>query len=171
VQLTVLDETDVVYVDRRESRNAVRIFHRIGQRRPAWDGSSSGKVLLAWLPSEELREFLPDPEKWPVGEPKASGSLDDFLERLAEVRERGFAINDEETEPGVWGVAAPIRDFTGSVVAAINLACLKNRVAEEKQRSRLVEATLQATAAASQALYFGTSGGSEQRATVRSRAG
>jgi DNA-binding IclR family transcriptional regulator len=151
-QLTVLAEGDIVFVDRRESQSVIRIFSPIGHRSPAWDGRASGKVLLAWLPDDEVAALLPAAADWQAGGPNASRGPEEFTRRLALVRDQGYAVNDEETEQDVWAVAAPVRDYTGKVVAAINIPVLKTRAAQEGRAAELIDAVRAAADSVSRAL-------------------
>ncbi|OLT07724.1 IclR family transcriptional regulator [Pseudonocardia sp. CNS-004] len=145
VQLSVRSGPDIVFIDRRESRKVIKIFSEIGSRHPAWDGRASGKVMLAWLPEDEVDGMLPAPEAWPVSPgPHAAASRDDFVAGLARVRDRGFAVNDEETAQDVWAVGAPVRDHTGSVVAAVTVPVLKVRAVEQDRIDELCRAALDA---------------------------
>jgi DNA-binding IclR family transcriptional regulator len=151
VQVTVLDGLEVVHIDGRESAHMWKIFHPVGHRHCAYLGSASGKVLLAGLSDGEVSALLPDARSWPVTAGKARRA---FMAELKQVREQGYALNDGETERDVWSVAAPVRDFTGNVVAAINLPCPLSRVADEARKQELIEATMRAAAQTSEALRF-----------------
>jgi DNA-binding IclR family transcriptional regulator len=155
-QLTVLADGDNVFVDRREGQSVIKIFSPIGYRSPAWDGRASGKVLLAWLPVDEVAAMVPAAKDWPAGGPNASGGPEEFARRLAVVREQGYAVNDEETEQDVWAVAAPVRDHTGKVVAAVNVPVLKTRAAHPGRAPELIEAVVEAADTVSRTLgYYG----------------
>ncbi len=114
-----LDGSDIVYVARVAVPKIIALRVQIGTRFPALY-TSQGKVLLAALTGEELTSVL--------AEPSRSG-LPPFLPRdpavvraeLAEVRERGWALADEELAPGIRSIAAPVRDGSGVVRAAVNV--------------------------------------------------
>ncbi|MFC4945082.1 IclR family transcriptional regulator [Pseudonocardia sp. GCM10023141] len=145
VQLSVRSGPDIVFIDRRESRKVIKIFSEIGSRHPAWDGRASGKVMLAWQPKDEVDEMLPPAGEWPVSAgPNAAAAREDFLADLAEVRARGFAVNDEETARDVWAVGAPVRDHTGGVVAVVTVPVLKVRAVERDRIDELCRAALDA---------------------------
>jgi IclR family pca regulon transcriptional regulator len=127
-----------------------KIFHPVGHRHRAYPGSASGKVLLAGLPDAEISELLRGVRSWP----REGGSKQSFLAELKHVRNQGYALNDGETERDVWSVAAPIRDFSGRTVAAINLPCPLSRVADPQRRDELIAATTAAASATSEALQF-----------------
>jgi DNA-binding IclR family transcriptional regulator len=120
VQLAVLDGREVVYVERLESSHTVRLFGRVGHRNSA-HCTSTGKVLLAYLPEAELDALL---DGW-VLESRTPYTITDhgaLREALAEVRRRGWGENANEVEMGVASVGAPIRDASGAVVAALSVA-------------------------------------------------
>ncbi len=164
VQITALDGLDVVHIDGRESRHTWKIFHPVGHRHLAYPGSASGKVLLAWRPRDEVAEALPDGRSWPKRGPNALASPRGFLAHLDEVAEQGYALNDGETDPDVWAVAAPVRDYTGEVVAAINLPVPHSRVSGDEPRQReLIDATVAAARATSEAQRYEANGAAARR--------
>lgn len=120
VQVAVLEGRESLYVERLESTHTLRMFIREGYRIPA-NCSANGKVLLAHLPEEELERLL---DGWvPLARTPHSITDPDVLRKeLAAVRRRGYATNVNEAEVGVASVAAPIRNWTGAVVAAVSLA-------------------------------------------------
>jgi len=120
VQIGVLDGREVVYVERRESPQALRLFGRIGHRNDA-HCTSSGKVLLAYLPETTLDELL---NGWELKAqtPFTITDLDRLREQLEQIRRRGWAAQSNETEMGAASVAAPIRNGLGEVVAALSVA-------------------------------------------------
>jgi DNA-binding IclR family transcriptional regulator len=142
VQLTVLIENDVVFVDRRVTNQTIKIFSPIGYRRPPWDGRASGQVLLAWLPENQVEGMLPTASQWRPGHVAGLASSKAFLKLLVDVREKGYAINDEFTERDVWAVAAPIRDHTRQVIAAVSIPVLKSRASDPKRVDELVDAVV-----------------------------
>lgn len=144
VQLTVLIDNDVVFVDRRVTNQTIKIFSPIGYRRPPWDGRASGQILLAWLPENQVAGMLPAAAQWRPGHTAALASPKAFLKLLEEVRKKGYAINDEYTERDVWAVAAPIRDHTRHVIAAVSTPVLKSRVSDPKRVDELVDAVMAA---------------------------
>jgi len=119
VQVSVLDGREVVYVERRETAATLRMFGRIGHRFEA-NCTGSGKLLLAYLPVEQLDVLL---DGWDLATRTEQSVADPAVLRaqLAEIRERGWAENFSETESEVGSVAAPIHDADGAVVAAISV--------------------------------------------------
>ena len=128
VQLAILDHLSVLYIRIRESRQAVRMSSGLGSRAPA-HCTSVGKALLAYQPPEVVKQVIDNGLKRytqnTIVEPAA------LLEELASIRQKGYAIDDEEIEMGLRCVAAPIRDHSGLVVAAISVAAPVQRMTKK----------------------------------------
>ncbi|HXP21768.1 MAG TPA: IclR family transcriptional regulator [Streptosporangiaceae bacterium] len=120
VHMSVLDGLEVVYVERRESPGAVRMFGRIGNRGPA-HSTASGKVLLAYLPPAELDRRLAG-VRLARRTPYTITSPEQLRAELRRIRARGWAENVNEAQLGFASVAAPIRNPAGEVVAALSVA-------------------------------------------------
>jgi len=125
VQLAVLDHLSVLYIRIRESRQAVRMSSSPGSRAPA-HCTSVGKVLLAHQPPEIVKQVV-DNGLTRYTENTIT-SPERLFDELASIRTRGYAIDDEEIEVGLRCVAAPIRDHTGQVTAAISVAAPVQRM-------------------------------------------
>ncbi|MGW1346850.1 IclR family transcriptional regulator domain-containing protein [Kribbella sp. NPDC002412] len=114
-----LDGSDIVYVARVSVPKIIALRVDIGTRFPAAQ-TSQGKVLLAALSPAELADTLALPSR--AGLPPYIGrSAEQLRDELTEIRARGWALADEELAPGVRSVAAPVRDGTGAVRAAMNV--------------------------------------------------
>jgi IclR family KDG regulon transcriptional repressor len=125
--LGILRDDELVYIDKKEDvRNAIRFASHIGRRRPPYFGML-GQVLMAYLSESEVDGLL---EKYPliaftgksITDPKV------FKKRLKKIREHGNFVDEEEAIEGITGVAAPLRDFTGNVVAAIGAGFISSSV-------------------------------------------
>ena len=117
--MSQLDGSDIVYVARVAVPKLVTLRVDVGTRFPA-PQTSQGKVLLAALGPDELGATLAEPSR--SGLPSYAGRRRADLEaELMQVRARGWALADEELAPGVRSVAAPVRDGTGAVRAALNV--------------------------------------------------
>jgi DNA-binding IclR family transcriptional regulator len=117
--LTVLDHASVMFLYKFESRQAIRMKSVLGARVPA-HCSADGKAMLAYLGAEAIEAIALD--GLAASTPKTITDLSQLMGDLAQVRARGYALDDEETEIGMRAIAAPIRDHTGEVVAAISVA-------------------------------------------------
>ncbi|GAA1635237.1 IclR family transcriptional regulator [Actinoplanes couchii] len=125
VSMAVLDGIDLVYVERRRSSRAAGAYAlglnlHVGSRLPAYC-TSMGKVLLAHQEPAALRKIL-DRVDFARRGPKTLTNREQLTTALARIRQCGVAVNDEELAAGLRSVAAPVRDRTGRVVAAINIA-------------------------------------------------
>jgi IclR family pca regulon transcriptional regulator len=124
VSMAVLDGPDIVYIDRRRSGRAssfaMGLQLHVGSRLPAYC-TSMGKVLLAYREPSELRALLDRTDLARRG-PKTITAREQLMAALARIRHHGIAVNDEELAAGLRSVAAPVRDRTGQVVAAVNVA-------------------------------------------------
>lgn len=130
VNLAVLDGRDAVYVGQVEGRQLVRMFTQIGARTPL-HCTGVGKVLLAWRSPEEVQGLLGE-GPYRAYTPHTITRIEPLLEELARVRQRGYAVDNEERELGVRCVAAPIRDLSGQVVAALSLSAPASRLGDER---------------------------------------
>ncbi len=157
VHISILDAGEVVYVERRESPHTLRIFRRVGHRNHA-HCTGSGKVLLAWLPAEDRRRIYAT-HGLPSHTPQTITVVEKLEEELARVRERGYAKNVNESEIGASSVAAPIRDASGSVVAAISIAAPSARFSQEATR-RFVSEVMNAAAGIADDLGYRPAAGS-----------
>ena len=146
VHLGVLRGTDVLFLESVESAKALRVADRTGMTLPA-HASAVGKALLACLPVEQLHILYPD-DNLPSFRPNTITRRDTLEQVLAAVRERGYATNADESEAGVSGVAAPVRDSTGQVRAALTVSAPTSRLTEE-QIAAIAPATMRAAEAIS----------------------
>jgi len=118
--VTVLDDTDIVYVARVPTSRIMRVTISIGTRFPAY-ATSMGRVLLAGLTADELDACLERVSMRPI----TARTITDRAALRAEVtrvREQGWALVDQELEEGLRSLAAPISDRSGRVIAAANIA-------------------------------------------------
>lgn len=132
VHVGVLDGVEVVFVERLEGLETVRIFTRVGTRLPA-HGTSSGKVLLAALPEATLRERLTTPTLLRLTR-HTIVEVDALVDHLRAVAARGWADNGEESRMGLTSVGAPIRDADGVVIAGLSMAWPTSRTDPGVQR-------------------------------------
>jgi DNA-binding IclR family transcriptional regulator len=124
VHLSVLDRTEVVYIDKLEGTHPVRAYSQIGGRAPSFC-VATGKVLLAYQPDAILNHVLA------AGLVQHSSRTitdrEQLKRELVKVRTNGYAVNRGEWREGVWGVAAPVWDATGAVTAALGVSGPANR--------------------------------------------
>ncbi len=121
IHLAVLDDTQVVYVDKHESRQAVRVeLTSLGARLYA-HCSSLGKVLLAYSAEEEVRRII-QTAGLPRFTPNTITNEEELLQALAKVRKQGYAYDLEEILTDLCCVGAPIYNHHGEAIAAISMS-------------------------------------------------
>ncbi|TDC13458.1 IclR family transcriptional regulator [Streptomyces sp. 8K308] len=133
VHVAVLEEADVIYIAKVDSTHAVRMVSAAGRRLPA-HCTAVGKMLLASLSPDELEERLTSAGELRAMTPHSITEPDALRAALGEIRERGVASEQRESNPDVSCVAAPVRDRAGRVVAALSVSVPMIRWSEERQR-------------------------------------
>jgi len=131
VHVAILEGTDVIYIAKVDSTHAVRMVSAAGRRLPA-HCTSVGKMLLASLPETELTARIPDGAELSAMTPNSITDPAVLRAELAEIRERGVAVECRESNPDVSCVAAPVRDRSGRVVAALSISVPMIRWSEER---------------------------------------
>jgi IclR family KDG regulon transcriptional repressor len=131
VHVAILEDTDVIYIAKVDSTHAVRMVSAAGRRLPA-HCTSVGKMLLASLPETELETRLAGRDFAPMT-PNSITDPDALRIALAGVRDSGVAAEHRESNPDVSCVAAPVRDRTGRVVAALSISVPMIRWNEERE--------------------------------------
>ncbi len=131
VSIAALNGADIVYVDRAPSfRNYVDLGLDTGSRLPAY-ATAMGKVLLASLPEREQSELLASIKLTQRG-PNTITSKNALRVELEQIREEGFAVNDQELAEGVHAIAVPVRAISGKVVAALGLSADTSTISLEE---------------------------------------
>jgi IclR family pca regulon transcriptional regulator len=138
----VLSGHEVVYVARIPGRHILSVALHVGTRLPAFC-TSMGRVLLSGLPPEALDAYLESAQLRRLTPHTLIDrrALRGAIERAAR---EGFAIVDEELEPGLRSIAVPIRDRTGQIVAAINLSTQSARLSVQALGERVLPALREA---------------------------
>jgi len=126
VNLGVLDQGTVLYVDVIESPHEFRLSSRVGTRRSV-HVTALGKALVAFLP-EETRQTILDSIAFQPATPKTIGNLLQFRQELEKIRRQGYAVDDEEAVQGARCVSAPILNSAGAPVAAVSVSGPVTRV-------------------------------------------
>lgn len=121
IHLAVLDDTQAVYADKLEGRQAVRVeLTSLGARLYA-HCSALGKVLLAYSSEDEVKRIIKT-----AGLPRFTENTiteeEELLENLVKIRKQGYAYDMEEILPDLCCVAAPIYNHRGQVIAAISMS-------------------------------------------------
>lgn len=132
VNLVVLDNDSVVYVAQVPCDRTVRMFTRIGERAPL-HCTGVGKVLLAGLPKEERSDLI-DRLELPRFTAATICDGDLLKQELEQVATQGYAMDRDEREEDVTCIAAPLRDYSGEVVAGVSISAPSSRLDEAQQQ-------------------------------------
>ena len=120
VNLGILSGHDVIFVERLQSAHIVEANLHVGSRLPV-HLSSMGKAILAYLPEAELEAVLKQICLEKKTE-KTITSIAALKRELREIRKKGFALNDEELETGLFAIAVPLLNHAGIAVASMNIS-------------------------------------------------
>jgi IclR family pca regulon transcriptional regulator len=136
VALCVLEGMEVVYLAHCGTRRVMSVGVSVGTRLPAYC-TSGGRVLLAALPDREFRQFLRTAELRPKT-PKTVTEKRVFAAMIEKVRVEGFALVDEELEPGLRSLAVPVRSRQNVVVAAMNTGVQAARISHAAMTTHIL---------------------------------
>ena len=119
VSAVVLDRTEIVYVASFAADTVMSVTVRIGGRKPAYC-TAMGRVLLAGMPEDCARDVL-EMSNIQQKTDNTIATVDGLMAEIRKIREQGFAVIDQELEPGLVAAAVPIRNQRGQTVAALNI--------------------------------------------------
>lgn len=134
--LVIMDGSMSVYLSQQTSDKMVRIFTKVGAR-VFPHCNAAGKVLLSDMGEEEIEEIILT-NGFPRYTDHTITDKEKLIEELKNVKMNGYAIDHEEREEGVMCVAAPIRDKSKRVIAAVSVSGPKYRI-EELKLQELIE--------------------------------
>ncbi len=150
VFLGILEGDELVYIDKKENpRNPIRFGSQAGQHRPPHFGML-GQTLMAFMPDHEVDRLLQKSPLMPITKRSITNEKQ-FKARLTTISDQGFAIDEGEAIDGISGVAAPIRNFTGKVVASLGVGFISSSE-DQKALQRITKNVLQTARAISQEL-------------------
>lgn len=138
VSVAVLDDTEIVYVQRVAVNKVMTITLAVGARLPAFC-TSMGRVLLAALPADELQDRLARSALTRLT-PHTCTDPRAIARRIATVRREGHAYTEQELEPGLCSLAVPLHDAAGQVVAALNAGMAFHPQARERALGEVLPA-------------------------------
>lgn len=136
VSVSVLDDTDIVYVARVPTKRIMTVAIGLGSRFPAYQ-TSMGRALLAEMPDDEVADVFERSDRVRRTE-HTIADVASLLAALADVRRCGWAIVDQELEIGVRSAAAPIRSAAGRTIAAVNVSTHVGRTSIDELHERFV---------------------------------
>ena len=140
IHLSILDRNEIVYLEKKGEGQPLTVATRVGGRSPA-HACAMGKVLVSGLSQKELAEVL---ALGPLTRftPNTITETPQLVRELERIRTQGFAVDNEETFPGIRCVAAPICSPNGRVVAAISATVPTQRMRQQRMneiRKEIIE--------------------------------
>lgn len=150
VHLAIREGREVVYVEKIDSNQSIRMYSRIGRRAPLYC-TGVGKAILAFE-SETVLDLV-IAEKLERFTPRTLVDEGALREELQTVREAGYALDQEEIEEGLKCIGAAVMDYTREVVAGISVAGPTQRMTSQKVRD-LIPRVVEAAARISSELGF-----------------
>src|SRR5262245_47395581 len=154
VHLAILDGSDILTVTKVESRSSLRIRSATGYRTPAYC-TAVGKVLLVGLSGEELDAYFARTPLVAFTRNTVTSAAK-LRAELKTIAEQGYAYDREEREQGMRCVAAPVRDHTGQIVAAMGVLAPSIRLTSNKRTAEVTRLTLAAANTLSSRLGSGS---------------
>ena len=140
-QFSVREENELLCLESFDlTRSNFSVYTKVGIRSQLY-ATSAGKAILMTYKDEEIKKLW-DHMNIRIFTPKTVTDYDQFMQRIYEARYRGYALDDEESELGLFCIGAPLVNSTGKAIGAISLST--NRMDEETER-RLSTALLAAT--------------------------
>jgi len=134
--VVILDGASVVYVAKSHSRRVMVATREIGGRAPAYT-MSSGRVLLSALPQGQLEQYLKTVKLKPLTPHTVTSRLK-LRASIDETRRLGYAMVDQEYEIGLRSISVPVRNRSGEIIAALNVACPSSRFTLDHMRARIL---------------------------------
>ncbi|MEO6806893.1 MAG: IclR family transcriptional regulator C-terminal domain-containing protein [Edaphobacter sp.] len=132
--VATLDGEDIVYIARTQVNRVMAVDLHIGSRLPAYC-TSMGRILLAWLPPEQLEQYLAKVNLIPHTT-RTITTVEKLRLALRNIRRNGYALCDQEYEVGLRSLAVPVYSSTGRVVATLNLSGNAPRLSVLEMQSR-----------------------------------
>ncbi len=149
----IIRQNSAIYLDVEEANQAVKVVNRVGWRLPI-HCTAIGKAQIAYTSKEELEKLgiLDHMERFT---PNTIVDKGEFIKHIEEVAKQGYALENEEYNPGIKCVAAPVRDYTSRVVAGISVSGPSFRLTDEILRQKIIPVVIEAGSNASKRLGFG----------------
>lgn len=132
--LAVLDETEIVYALRLPARRILATNLAVGSRLPAYV-VSLGRVLLAAQTEQQRAHYLATAELKPIT-PRTITDPDVLARSFTQVEADGYSWIDGELDPAICGIAVPVRDHNGRVVAAISINTISGTLTEAEAKEK-----------------------------------
>jgi DNA-binding IclR family transcriptional regulator len=126
ITLSVLEGAEVVYIACRNSDSPLGVTFRIGMRMPA-PFTATGKAILSTMPDDQVRSIMAN--RWPS--PLTSNSVksvEDLILELEDTRRRGYSIDNEQVQDGMWCFGTAVLNSTNKAIAGVAVSLLKSNI-------------------------------------------
>jgi IclR family acetate operon transcriptional repressor len=157
--LGIKEGTRIVYIEKVESPHAVRMYSRVGATNPV-HSTALGRAILAYCGEDTVEAVIDSGLECRT--PNTITDPNRFRANLAEIKERGFAVDDVENEEGIRCVAAPVFDHSGDVVAGISVSGPEQRITKDRLNDLGIK-VVEAAFALSQRLGYESDGKGDVR--------
>ncbi|WP_299983562.1 IclR family transcriptional regulator [Desulfobacula sp.] len=152
INLSILKGSEIIILARIRSDHLFNVNLSVGSRLPV-NCTSQGKVILAYMNDDRANEIMEN-FIFEKKTEKTIVSMSALKNELELVREKGYAVNDEELEKGLSAVAAPIFNYAGEVIAAINVSYSTARHPEPEMYKRFSKKVITASKKISKSIGF-----------------
>lgn len=152
VHLCIEENEEVVYIDKIESNQTIRMYSRIGSRAPMYC-TGVGKMMLSGKDDHTLHDIISRIDFTKRTDYTILTPADLLLE-ISNIQESGYSLDNIENEEGIRCIAAPIYDFSGKIIASFSISGPSNRVTMERIETELAEKILYTARAISSQLGY-----------------
>ncbi|MFP5112505.1 IclR family transcriptional regulator [Bacillaceae bacterium C204] len=152
VHLCIEDRGEVIYIDKIESNQTIRMYSRIGSRAPMYC-TGVGKILLSGMNPDQFEEIVSKINFIPKT-PKTITSKEEFINEIEKVKVQGYALDNAENEEVLRCIASPIYDHKGKIIASFSISGPNNRVTMDVINHTLIEKMKQYSIAISRNLGY-----------------
>lgn len=132
IHLAILYDNMSTFIEKIESPKTIQMGSVIGARMPAYC-TATGKMLLSGLTDEELKKYLQE-VKFKKFTPATITDAQKLEEEIKNIRQRGYSIDNEESEEGLMCISAPLKDHKGDIIAAISISGPVTRLKRRKDK-------------------------------------
>ena len=151
VHLVVLQRDEVIYIEKVEGPQTLRISSQVGKRAPI-HCTGVGKAILAFQGNTEIDRILSNSPLEPYTEYTLTDK-EEIKKQLKTIYQQGFSVDDEEIELGLRCVAAPIFNHQGKAIASVSCAAPTMRL-ENEQLSKVIQGIKQASSEISKCMGY-----------------
>lgn len=130
IHLVILDGHEILYVDKVESENTIRMYSNIGKKGTLYS-TSVGKAILSHMEDAQIRSLWNQMDVVRMTDYTIT-EFSAFMEEIRDIREKGYAMDREENELGVKCMGTAVLDYTDRPVAAFSISGPVQRMTDEK---------------------------------------